>query len=160
MNEADLKKSYLTVALIGGAMAASVIIYAVVVEIIKRTAPFPQWASVGKGMDTVRLIFFGLGISEAVFITIMKKAGAARFFPDADAGLAAVQKLWALFIVIFALCESVALLGLVLFFLTGRELDFYPFAGLSLLLFALNFPRFEQWRRLMDSGPAKAINPD
>jgi hypothetical protein len=44
-----------------------------------------------------------------------------------------------------ALAEAAAVIGLVLFLLAGRRLDFYLLAGWSLLLQLFHFPRYERW---------------
>jgi len=44
------------------------------------------------------------------------------------------------------LCETLAITGLSLFFLTHNPLDFYPLMVLSLVLFAYFFPRYTQWK--------------
>ena len=44
-----------------------------------------------------------------------------------------------------ALAEAPAVLGLVLFLLGGRRVDFYLLAGWSLLLQWFHFPRYERW---------------
>jgi hypothetical protein len=62
---------------------------------------------------------------------------------------ALMQKLAATAIIIFALAESIAIFGLVLFFLTNRASDFYLFLAISLASFALFFPRYSQWEEWM-----------
>ena len=56
----------------------------------------------------------------------------------------------------FALCESVAVLGLVLFLLAGNAMDFYVFMVISLGFFYLFFPKYDQWEeRLSAAGPVR-----
>ncbi len=57
-------------------------------------------------------------------------------------------------VITFALCEAVALLGLVLFLLAGNAMDFYIFMVISLGFFYLFFPKYDQWeQRLNAAGP-------
>ena len=53
------------------------------------------------------------------------------------------------------LCETVAISGLSLFFLTGSSLSFYPFMLLSMALFAFFFPRFGEWKEWV--GKVEAV---
>jgi hypothetical protein len=48
-------------------------------------------------------------------------------------------------VVALAQCEAIAVYGLVLFLLAGRVRDYYMFAALALVGFALYFPRREAW---------------
>ena len=57
-------------------------------------------------------------------------------------------------VITFALCEAVALFGLVLFLLAGNAMDFYVFMVISLGFFYLFFPKYAQWeQRLNADGP-------
>jgi hypothetical protein len=47
--------------------------------------------------------------------------------------------------VTYALCESIAIYGLILFLIGGRRFDFYSLVILSLIFFAVTFPRYAQW---------------
>ena len=61
-------------------------------------------------------------------------------------------------IIIFALCESVAVLGLVLFLLAGNALDFYILMTVSLGFFYLFFPKYDQWeQRVNGGGPPRKV---
>jgi hypothetical protein len=56
-----------------------------------------------------------------------------------------IQQLAVSSIITFALCEAVAIYGLVLFFIAGNSADFYIFMMLLLIYFAVYFPRYSQW---------------
>ena len=49
-------------------------------------------------------------------------------------------------IIAFALCDAVALVGLVLFLLGGAREDFYTFLVLALIFLLIRWPRTEQWQ--------------
>jgi hypothetical protein len=49
-------------------------------------------------------------------------------------------------IITFTLCESIAIYGFILFILNGARQEFYLFFFLSLIAFAIHFPRFERWQ--------------
>jgi hypothetical protein len=48
-------------------------------------------------------------------------------------------------VITYALCESIAIYGLILFLIGGSRFDFYTFLILSLIYFAAYFPRHHQW---------------
>jgi len=51
-------------------------------------------------------------------------------------------------VITYAFCESIAVLGLVLYFLGGRPTDFYVFMLISLFFFSVYFPKYgwlEEW---------------
>ena len=56
-----------------------------------------------------------------------------------------VPRLLTASIVALAMCEAIAIYGLVLFLLGGRRADFYGFAAFALVGFAVYFPRRSQW---------------
>ncbi len=60
-----------------------------------------------------------------------------------------IQKLFSATIITYALCESVAIFGLVLFLTGGETFDFYLFIALSLTFFAVHFPRYGQWEEYL-----------
>lgn len=66
----------------------------------------------------------------------------------ANAALPHVKRLLSAAIVGLALCEAIALDG---FGLAGRPTDYYVFAALALLGFALYFPRRQVWQEWLGS---------
>ena len=139
---ADLGRHYRVSRTIGAAMIASLLVYAVVVEMVRaRFAPFegfarfPQW-------EVLRYVFVGLAVADAVLVRILK----ARLLAARPAGVAPGAALQMASIVTFALCEAVGVFGFVLFLVTGSAVDFYFFLVLSLLLFGIHFPRWDQWQ--------------
>jgi len=63
-----------------------------------------------------------------------------------------VENLSTTAIITLALCEAVAVLGLVLFLLAGQGMDFYIFMVISLGFFYLFFPQYEQWEERIRAG--------
>lgn len=49
-------------------------------------------------------------------------------------------------IVTFAFCKSIAVYGLIICVLWGAESDFYILMAILMLLFVLNYPRFDFWQ--------------
>jgi uncharacterized RDD family membrane protein YckC len=60
-----------------------------------------------------------------------------------------IQRLLILSIITYAFCESIAIFGLILFLMGGNSLDFYFFAGLSLMFYFIFFPRYYQWEEYL-----------
>ena len=97
-------------------MIASVFVYAGVVELIKwQLAPFAGFARLDPGTaGLIKYVFLALAAAQYGTIKVVQKilsAKSADHLPQAA-------------IVTFALCESVAVLALALFLLTGTSLDF------------------------------------
>jgi hypothetical protein len=138
-----LKARYLAVNFIGLAMIASVFVYAGVAELIKwRWAPFAGFARLdAPTVSLLKYAFLALAAAQYGIIKAIQKITLAK----------SVANLPQAAIITFALCESVAILGLVLFLLAGNALDFYVFMVISLGFFYLFFPKYEQWEQLVGS---------
>jgi len=146
-----LKARYLAVNFIGLAMIAAVFVFAGVVELIKwQLAPFAGFARLDpRTVGLLKYAFLALAAAQYGIIKAIRKILPAK--SAANLAQAAV--------ITFALCEAVALLGLVLFLLAGNSMDFYVFMVISLGFFYLFFPKYEQWeQRVSAGGSAKKNN--
>jgi hypothetical protein len=134
-----LKARYLAVNFIGLAMIAVVFACAGGVEVIKWLwAPFTGFAKFPpQSAALLKYIFLALAAAQYVIIKVVQKIILAQ---SADNQPQAA-------IVTFALCETVAIFGLILFLLTGNGLDFYVFMVISLGFFYLFYPKYEQWEQ-------------
>ena len=144
-----LKTAYKTTVLIGIAMVASVVMYIVVAEVLRNSNP--QWRGVAFSTkdalyDYLRIALFALSIVFPIVIRILR---GILLTPEKLADPA--PTLISYSIIIFALCESPAIYGLVLFLLAGNIMDMYIFAAISLALFALFFPRYSRWTELANA---------
>ena len=152
--KAELRKAYTLTAIIGGAIMASVIAYTVIVEAIKRQPEGSGFPLAPDTISLIRFVFLGVAIAVLVAIPVLKKA---LLSPEAQIPQAAfpegfrpeIQRLFITSIVIFALCEIAAVFGLVLFWLGRRATDFYLFLIISLVYFAVFFPRYSAWEEWM-----------
>lgn len=138
---ADLAQHFRATRIIAVAMIVSLLVYVVIVELIRtRFEPFdgfsrfPQW-------ETLRWVFLVVAAAEAVGIRFLR----AALLAPRPSGPGPGQRLQTASIATFALCESVGLLGFVLFVVSGSSADFYVFLVLSLLLFGIYFPRWDRW---------------
>jgi hypothetical protein len=139
-----LKSRYLAVNFIGLAMIASVFVYAGVVEWIKwQWAPFAGFSHIDpRQAALLKYIFLALAAAQYGAIKLVQKIVPAR----------SVNNLPQAAIITFALCESVAVLGLVLFLLAGNPLDFYIFMLISLSFFYLFYPKYDDWEKGVHAG--------
>ena len=139
-----LKARYLAINFIGLAMIASVFVYAGVVELLKwQLAPFAGFTTLDPGtVALIKYVFLALAAAQFVVIKAVQRILTAG----------SVEKLSLTAIITFALCESVAVLGLVLFLLNGNSMDFYVFMVISLGFFYLFFPKYEQWEERVRAG--------
>jgi F0F1-type ATP synthase membrane subunit c/vacuolar-type H+-ATPase subunit K len=149
INPADeLRKAYRTTVLIGLVMMASLVIYAVVVEVIKKqNAPFSGFSPLPPDVfTTLRYALMAVAAIEFIVIQIVNRAMLSAKAPATrTASTAPFVQLVSAAVVSFALCESVAIFGLVLFLIKGDTSDFYLFLMVSLLYFAVYFPKYGKW---------------
>jgi F0F1-type ATP synthase membrane subunit c/vacuolar-type H+-ATPase subunit K len=140
----SLETAYRHAAITCGAMAASTVLYAVAVAIVSISqAPFEGFA--GQMPAGLRLALWTAAAFVAGLIGIVRRTLLGRS-PAGDE-VAQARRLVSTSITIAALAEVPAVLGLVLFMLSGMRGDFYVLFALSLVLEAAYFPRLEGWRQ-------------
>jgi hypothetical protein len=107
-----------------------------VVELLKwQLAPFGGFAQLDpRTLGFLKYAFLAIAATQFGIIKLVQKILPAK----------SVDNLPQAAIVTFALCEAVAILGLVLFLLGGNFLDFYVFMLISLGFFYLFFPKYDQ----------------
>ena len=145
-----LKARYLAINFIGLAMIAAVFVYAGVVELIKwQWAPFTGFAKLdAPTVSLLKYVFLALAAAQFGIIKVVQKILPTR----------SADNLTQAAVITFALCEAVAVLGLVLFLLAGNALDFYVFMVISFGFFYLFFPKYEQWeQRISAAGPPRKV---
>jgi hypothetical protein len=144
-----LEAAYRNAVITCGAMAASTVFYAVVVAVISVSqAPFDGFAGEGfaGGLQPpgLRVALWAVAVFEAGLIGIVRRALLARSRAGGESAQA--RQLVRAAVVTSALAEVPAILGLVLFMLSGLRGDFYALLALSIALQALYFPRLDGWR--------------
>jgi F0F1-type ATP synthase membrane subunit c/vacuolar-type H+-ATPase subunit K len=156
-----LKNSLRTARLIGFAMVGSVLVYAVVAELIKLRIPGFRGFSPPPRMEMLRYLLLAVAIAEFFMIRFIRRvilSNPPRSFGDPSKGKASwpmvIQRLMTSTVISYVFCESIALFGLVLFLIGGRSSDFYLFLVLALLFFAIYFPKDSQWEDGAKSGAA------
>ena len=139
-----LETAYRIAAIICGAMAASTVLYALVVAVISVSqAPFEGFAPSAQP-SILRTALWTLALVEAGLIGLVRRALLAR--SGSEGAAAQARRLITTAVVTAALAEVPAILGLVLFMLWGLSGDFYALFALSLALGAVYFPRLDGWR--------------
>ena len=144
-SSAGLETAYRNAAITCGAMLASTLLYPVAAGIVSLSlAPFEGF--VGQVMPTsLRIALWTAAAVVAGLIGVVRRALLGRS-PAGDAAGQA-RRLVSTSITIAALAEVPAILGLVLFMLSGLRGDFYVLFVLSLVLQAVYFPRLDGWRQ-------------
>jgi hypothetical protein len=137
----DVRRAYRDTAIMCGAIVASVVIYAVVVEVL--SARLPR-GGVGAGVVTDVLRYAHYVVAGVVGLAIpVARRWAETAMASSEGTVLSRLRTGAL--VAASLAEAPAVLGLVLFLLGRRRDDFYALAGWSLLLHLFHFPRLERW---------------
>jgi len=150
-SSAGLETAYRNAAITCGAMLVSTLLYPVAAVIVSLSlAPFEGF--VGPALPTgLRIALWTAAAVVAGLIGVVRRVLLGRS-PAGDAAGQA-RRLVSTSITIAALAEVPAILGLVLFMLSGLRGDFYVLFVLSLVLQAVYFPRLDGWRQWA-SAPA------
>ncbi|MDH5705375.1 MAG: hypothetical protein OEZ45_05090 [Candidatus Aminicenantes bacterium] len=144
MNQTEsLKKTYNVAFIVNVAIIGTLILYAVVIEILRRQlAPFQGLMEISN-VTLLRYILYGIAILNIFLIRIMRRLLLRK--PPSEKFNLLKFKLLKTSLVTAALCEIPAILGLILFLLIGSVRDYYQLAGVSFILVFLHFPRYGNW---------------
>ncbi len=130
------ENQYKQILTIGFSIIASIPIYLVVgnmIEFEKQNLPNPS----------VRYIFLGVALLIAFLIRIIRSIILQK--QERTTFIHLMNRLKASSIITFALCEAIAIIGITEYFLTGMKMDLYLMLFLSLVFFAVHFPRKSRW---------------
>ena len=153
-----LGQYYRMATVIGYGMIGTLLIFTAVVETLKAMNHGTEGFLPPSALELLRYLLLGMTFIEFFMIRIVRKmilSGGGRMSALSNQGdplLSKVQKLFTAAIVTFALCESAGIYGLVLFIIGGSSFDFYLFVFLSLVLFAVTFPKYPQWEEWVNSN--------
>jgi len=148
----DLNRNYLATVILAVAMIASVFVYAGIVELLPRLAPSSEVAAEPGTVELFRKVLRGLALVN--FLALAWLGGRAR--RPVGEPLARLAKLKTVTTVGLALAESIALYGLVLFFLSRDSIDFCYLFLVSLLSFIIAFPRYDRWKEALNEMPMRS----
>ncbi len=139
----NLKKAHQIAFTLNAAIIGTLIIYAIVIEVIRRQlAPFTGFGEISD-ISVVRYLFYGIVVIDVFVIRVLRNLILRK--SSSDDARSIIQKLFRSALITAALCEVPALLGLLFFLLAGSIRDFYQLAGLSFILVFLHFPRYGNW---------------
>jgi len=142
----SLQQQFKTTNYIGLAMMAAVFLYAgLVLAIDKGYIPYNGPSNIDIGiLVKVKYILLIIAIVHYFIIRFFQKFSfkSAAYLPAAS-------------VLTFALCEAVAIYGLVLFLLSGNSTDFFLFMVISLLYFYLFYPKYGDWENLVNQQLSK-----
>lgn len=143
----ELKRIYRTTVVVNAALLASLLVYALMVELIKsQFRPFPGLFISGPSIRTLRYVVFGAAIG-AVLLTRLGWRALLKVKPGEEFRQL-ISRLSRTAVITATLGELPALFGFVLFLLTGFSRDFYILLFVSLFLEFMYFPRLNVWQEL------------
>jgi hypothetical protein len=141
--QVDLKAEYRGAAIISGAMMGGLVVYVMLVEFFRRAhSPF-EGLNPSALPAQARDVFYGLAFAAFLLARFVRKTILKQAPSEGSDVL--VRKLKTATIVTFALADVPAIMGLVLFLLSGLYQEFYALLLFSLLLMGVYFPRIDYW---------------
>jgi F0F1-type ATP synthase membrane subunit c/vacuolar-type H+-ATPase subunit K len=144
----DLRRGYVTSVVLGILMIINLLIYIVIVELIKiNFAPFQGFSDFPQ-VDTLKYVLLGVAIADFGLLYFIRRIIVKKLQEGDLRREEIVERLMPLSLIIYALCESIAIYGLILFLLAGNSLNFYIFLILCLVCLGIYFPRYGQWEKL------------
>lgn len=143
----EVNAAYRVAIIISVSMIVSLGIYAAVVEFLSARGGLGEPVA---AVDIVRYAVVGLAVALLLIVRVVRGALLQKSARDDLASL--LGRLIRSAIVTGALCEVPGVLGLVLFFLTAQTADFYLLAGMSIIMWAIYFPRRSHWQEWLGSA--------
>jgi hypothetical protein len=132
-----------TVSLVAVSTLVSLVVYLAIAEFIRaRLRPFQGFAAVGN-VQQLRFLFFGGAIVAVLTIRVIRQV----LLRGRTAGSVGeeLRRLQRTSLVTIVLAEVPAVLGLILFLIAGRNVDFYLLLLVSIVLLFMYFPRQPAW---------------
>ncbi len=144
-NNNELRARYKVSVVISAAMIMSILVYALVVEILDRSTgtflePLPL-----DSVITLRYVFLAAAFLLFMMTKFIRKAIVKRVDKNAKDKSASIDVIFRASIIASALADILSFFGLALFFITGDRVDFYVFGAISLIASILYFPRYNNW---------------
>jgi len=142
-NTEDLRKTYRPARLMAVVMLGSLVVYVVLALVLKASRPFQRPMLRGNTVNVVRMSAYGFAILQVIFIRLVRGVS-YRKSPGLEVG-GLGRRLMLVSIFTSVASEVPALLGFILFLLTGLTWDLYILVFVSLVLMFMFFPRFQYW---------------
>jgi hypothetical protein len=130
-------------------LIAAIFVYALIVELLSRSPSFEGTLSQSDITYMPRTVFIVMGlVSLAIAFILLLRPRIVRLVKGWDQ----LSDIWGsvgmVFMLVYAVLESIAIYGLFLFGLTEERLDFYGFAAISLVSLLLLWTQTDRWDRL------------
>ncbi len=148
MNRDNLHRQYRTIQIIWAAMLSSLAIYAAVCHLAGDS--LKQGIGEGIPLDLIRNILIGVSVSELFAIQLIRKQ-----ILTLQKGMGqqnVIRKYLLASVISYAVCESIGIFGLVLYFLGSTEEILYSFIGMSALAMFYHRPVYEDLEDLVKKG--------
>jgi hypothetical protein len=138
MNDKPIQKMSMTVNLIWAALFFSTFVYVILAFVLSRSG----WKPVGDpALGQVLMgIFMALSLIEVMFVSWLKKKSFTEELTSITSVDSQKKFIVSRSVVLFALSEVPAILGLVTFFLTGNFMMLLAFWGISFISFLIAKP--------------------
>ena len=150
---AELKQAHRRATMIGIVLIVGLFLYAYVMLIIVREfAPFTGFIALPM-IDLLRYVLLAMAVAQLFVARLIQKSIlSSKVFARAmifqrQPFSQPIQKLFNASTFPLAICEAIVIYGLMLFLMAGNTSDYFIFAGLFLLGFAIYFPRYRQWEQ-------------
>ena len=135
-------------------LIASIFMYASVAIFVSKTQNFISKPEPALNLNQFRYILYGLSVAMLFIITFTRKLLLSGKGNQNNKNLNSHASIFfSVTIVTGALCESVAIYGLVLFFVGKKITDFYALMFMSLMYFIYFFPKYPQWKEWVKEYP-------
>lgn len=138
----SLAKVFRIQQIIAVALAATLLVYAIIVEVLLRQGLI-VWAAPGTWLDSLRFVFVFLAFADYFVMRYGQQKILVKKPTDSRETL--IAKLQVASLLSLILAELPAVFGLVLFLASGNRRDFYPLMIISLILLYVSFPRYAIW---------------
>lgn len=148
MRPAD-EGAFRTLRIIHGAMILAIVVYGLVAVLLVARGAIPPGGFAPRVFPLLRLALYAVAAAEvAIIVRLGRRLLSPEYLARQRSGSPA-GRLQASYVILFALWDSVAVYGLILFLLGRGDLDFAVLAGAALLGLLLHTPRRDQWDRLL-----------
>jgi hypothetical protein len=146
------KRAHRTATAFGGAILAVLAVYLIVEEVVRAVfRPFAGFASLNEEAG-LRYALYAAAVAAVVLLRLVH--GALLRPRKSQEPAAALRNLVRASVVVLALAEAPAAIGLALFLLGGYNRDFYILLFVSLVLAFMYFPRRRAWEATLQNSRA------
>lgn len=150
-----LRAAYRVAVIIGLAIMASLLVSLAIVGMIENQNVETRGISAlsGRELEIIKFVFFGISgiilflirFLNRKILNLEAERKQSSSLSRSASDVADFSRLTTAAVITYALCETPAVFGLVLYFLGKNTADFYLFLIVSLFFFATNFPKFSMW---------------